>query len=143
MAVTSKNIFSGIIALSIGFLGCSKSTKSRSDLIPDNISADKPIIIKENQAIIITPENNTKLMIGASVLSGKLSVSEIDTKGKSLSVTWFDEDSWETSVVSVDGDQTSTIIDKNGDGIPDMRVVVRGGTVSRYELQKPQWIEMK
>ena len=93
--------------------------------------------------MILAPENNKSLIIGASVVDGRLSISEIDPKGRSFSISWIDEESWETSVIDSQDDQTTTTIDKNGDGLPDLRVVMADGALLRSTLDDPRWIELK
>ena len=104
---------------------------------------ERPIVIKEGQAVILVPESNKSLMIGASVVDGKLSISEIEPKGRSFSVTWNDPESWETSMTDSEDDQTTTVIDKNGDGVPDIRAVLKKESLSRFVLQDPKWIELE
>lgn len=123
--------------------GCNNSKSSRSLSVPDNVMKDKPILIKEGQAVILVPESNKSIMVGASVIDGKLTISEIDPEGKSFSVTWDDEDSWSTTVVDCTEHQTTTVIDKNGDGIPDFRVVAKEGALLRFYLDNPSWVDLK
>ena len=82
-------------------------------------------------------------MIGVSVIDGNLVFSEIEPKGKSFSVTWINEDSWTTSVMDSAKDRSTTIIDKNGDGIADIRAVKIEESLSRSILEDPKWIELK
>jgi len=123
--------------------GCNGADKARPSALPDNVMEDRPIVIKEGQAIVIVPDGNRSLMIGASVIDGKLSISEIDPKGRSLSVTWSDEDTWETTVTDSSEDQTTVIIDKNGDGFPNVRAVMSDGVTTRYTPSDPQWTELQ
>jgi hypothetical protein len=37
----------------------------------------------------------------------------------------------------------TTVIDKNGDGLPDLRAVMKEGFLSRYSLEDPRWIELE
>ncbi|MBT7960191.1 MAG: hypothetical protein HN759_12755, partial [Akkermansiaceae bacterium] len=60
---------------------------------------DRPIILKEGQGVVLVPEGNKSLLVGVSVVDGKLSVSEIDPEGRSFSVTWDDPEIWETSTM--------------------------------------------
>lgn len=123
--------------------GCNRLKSSRSPSLPANVVEDQPIIIKEGQGVILVPEGKRSLMIGASVIDGNLIVSEIEPKGKSFSVTWSDQDSWTTSVLDSAKDISTTIIDKNGDGIPDIRAVKKEGSLLRFRLEDPKWIELK
>jgi hypothetical protein len=81
-------------------------------------------------------------MIGASVVDGKLVIAEIDPKGRSLSVAWKNKDSWTTTVMDSAENQT-TVIDKDGDGIPDIRAVMKEGSLLRFRLEDAKWIELK
>jgi hypothetical protein len=111
-------IFSMVVSLTL--IGC-KGNDSRSSLLPDNVKEDRPIVIKEGQAIVFRPESNKSLLICAGVVDGRLSVMELNQKGKSLSVTWSDSDSWETTIKNSTNGETTVIIDKDGDGLPDVR----------------------
>lgn len=135
--------FSYCALLVFALVGCDGSKSSKTSTLPENVKDDRPIVIKEGQAIVLTPEGKASILIGASVVDGKLSISEIDAKGKSFSVTWDDENSWTTSTVDSAGDQTTTIIDKNGDGIPDIRAIMKDGSLSRSQLEDPKWSELK
>jgi hypothetical protein len=115
-------IFSMVVSLTL--IGC-KGNDSRSSLLPDNVKEDRPIVIKEGQAIVFRPESNKSLLICAGVVDGKLSVMEINQKGKSFSVTWSDSDSWETTIKNSTNGKTTVIIDKDGDGLPDVRTTDR------------------
>ena len=132
-----------LLLLALSFAGCREPKPPQSSTLPENVLEDRPIIIKEGQAVILAPESNTSLMIGAAVVDGKLSVSEIAPKGRSFSVTWNDPESWETSTIDVEEDKTTIVIDKNGDGLPDLRAVTKKGSSSRFSLESPRWIEHK
>ena len=132
-----------LMTLALPFIGCRDPKPTRSSALPDNVFEDRPIVIREGQAVILMPESNKSLMIGASVANGRLSISEIDPKGRSFSVTWNDQESWETSVIDSQDDQTTTIIDKNGDGLPNLRAVTADGSLSRFRMEDPRWIELE
>jgi hypothetical protein len=136
-----RNILSALLALVL--TGCDNSSRSRSPVLPNNVLEDRPIILKEGQAIVIVPEDNKSVMIGAAVIDGKLSISEIDPKGKSFSITWKDADLWETSVIDSTEEQTTTTIDMDGDGLPDLRAILKDGTATRFQLAEPKWIELQ
>lgn len=124
-------------------LGCDGEDLTRSSALPDNVTEDRPIVIREGQAIVLVPDGDRSIMIGASVVDGKLTISEIDPAGKSLSVTWNDKDTWETSVIDSREDQTTITIDKSGDGLPNLRTVKTADSLLRYRLEEPQWIEQQ
>jgi hypothetical protein len=122
---------------------CGKKPAPRSAAIPDNVVSDKPIVLKEGQSVILMKEGDRELMIGASVVDGKLSVVEIDPKGRNFGVTWKDSESWETSTIVSDGSTTTSILDKNGDGYADFKAVSTPSGLRRYELQGEEWVEIK
>jgi hypothetical protein len=123
--------------------GCEKSEPARPPSLPENVMEDRPIIIKEGQALILVPDGKESLMLAVTVSDGDLLISEVDPDGKSLSVTWHDEESWTTSVMDTKEGQTTTVIDKNGDGIPDIRAVLGNGSLSRFRLEEAKWIDQK
>lgn len=127
----------------LALMGCDNSSRPRSPALPDNVLEDRPIVLKEGQAIILVPEGDTSVMIGASVADGKLSISEIEPKGRSFSITWNDADSWETMIIDSTAEQTITTIDKDGDGLPDLRAILKEGSALRFQLEKPKWIELQ
>ena len=140
MIRTSRDLF---LLFAFALAGCRDSKPYRSSALPDNVMEDRPIVLKEGQAVILIPEGNKSVMIGASVVDGKLSISEIDSKGRSFSVSWNDQESWETSVIDSAEDQMTTVIDKNGDGLPDLRVEKKKGSLSRFTLGEPKWIKLE
>ncbi|MFT4176188.1 MAG: hypothetical protein QM627_05990 [Luteolibacter sp.] len=135
----TQNILLTLITFAL--TGCDHST--RSPALPDNVQEGRPIVIKEGQAVILVPEGNKSVMIGASVVNGKLSISEVDPKGRSFSITWNSADSWETSVMNSTEEGTTVTIDKDGDGLPDLRTILKEGSASRYQLKEPNWIELQ
>lgn len=122
---------------------CSKKPSPRSAAHPENVVSDNPIILKEGQAVILMKEGDRALMIGASVVDGKLSVAEIDPMGRSFGVTWKDADTWDTSTTVKDGSNSSFVLDKNGDGYADFKTELTPSGVQRYELQGEAWVELK
>ena len=122
---------------------CSKRPPSRSAALPDNVISDKPIVLKEGQAVILMMEGDRDLMVGASVSDGKLSVAEIDPKSRNFGVAWKDADTWETSTTVKDGSNTTFVLDKNGDGYADFKAEITPTGTRRYELQGEGWIEVK
>ena len=122
---------------------CSKRPPSRSAALPDNVISDKPIVLKEGQAVILMMEGDRDLMVGASVSNGKLSVAEIDPKSRNFGVAWKDADTWETSTTVKDGSNTTFVLDKNGDGYADFKAEITPTGTRRYELQGEAWIEVK
>ena len=121
--------------------GCQKSEKEKSAAVPDSVIDDTPIIIREGQAVILVPEGDSSLKIGAAVIDGKLTVSEIDPNGRSFSVTWNDAEHWSTSSISLENGILTTVIDDNGDGIPKFRMVRAKGRIQRSELRNVEWSE--
>ena len=119
---------------------CSKRPPSRSAALPDNVISDKPIVLKEGQAVILMMEGDRDLMVGASVSNGKLSVAEIDPKSRNFGVAWKDADTWETSTTVKDGSNTTFVLDKNGDGYADFKAEITPTGTRRYELQGEAWI---
>ena len=122
---------------------CSKKPPSRSAALPDNVMSDKPIVLKEGQAVILMMEGDRDLMVGASVSDGKLSVAEIDQKKRNFGVTWRDADTWDTSTTVKDGSNTTVVFDKNGDGYADFKAEITPTGTRRYELQGEDWVEVK
>ena len=122
---------------------CSKKPPSRSAALPDNVVNDKPIVLKEGQAVIFMMEGDRDLMIGASVSDGKLSVAEIDRKSRNFGVTWEDSERWNTATMVADGPNQVTVLDRNGDGYADFKAEVAPTGIRRYELQGEAWIEVK
>ena len=122
---------------------CSKRPPSRSAALPDNVISDKPIVLKEGQAVILMMEGDRDLMVGASVSNGTLSVAEIDPKSRNFGVAWKDADTWETSTTVKDGSNTTFVLDKNGDGYADFKAEITPTGTRRYELQGEAWIEVK
>ena len=82
-------------------------------------------------------------MIGASIVDGKLSITEIDPKGRSFGVVWKNADTWNTSATVTEGDNRTLVLDKNGDGYADFRAELTPAGVHRYELQDEAWVELK
>jgi hypothetical protein len=129
--------------LGLLLVGCRDTKSSRSTALPDNVMEDRPIILKEGQGVVLVPEGNKSLLVGVSVVDGKLSVSEIDPEGRSFSVTWDDPEIWETSTMNSAEDKTTTLVDKDGDGMPDLRAVMTKGSLSRFTLEPPKWVEIE
>ena len=122
---------------------CSKKPPSRSAALPDNVVTDKPIVLKEGQAVVLMMEGDRDLMVAASVVDGKLSVAEVDPKGRNFGVTWKDSESWTTSTNASDGSSSTYVLDKNGDGYADYKAEITSTGTRRYELQGEAWIEVK
>ena len=130
-------------ALVCMIVGCKKPDQNRDPALPENVLEDRPIILKEGQAVILVPEHNRALMIGAAVTDGKLTVSEIDPHGRDFSVTWTNQESWQTTTSIATDDQTTTLIDKDGDGVPDLRAEMTKGSLKRFTLDSPRWTELE
>jgi hypothetical protein len=122
---------------------CSKMTPSRSAALPDNVITDKPIVLKEGQSVALMMEGDRNLIVGASVVDGKLSVAEIAPKGRNFGVTWKDSESWTTSTIVSDGTSSTYLLDKNGDGYTDFRAENSPTGTHRYELQGEVWTKVK
>ncbi len=122
---------------------CSKKTAPRSASLPDNVVSDKPIMLKEGQSVMLMKEGDRDLMIGASVVNGKLAIAEINPKGRNFGVTWKDSETWETSTIISDDSTTRYVLDKNGDGYADFKAETTPSGSSRYELQGEEWVEVK
>lgn len=121
---------------------CSEKPAPRSTSLPDNVVSDKPIVLKEGQAVLLMKEGDQDLMIGASVVDGKLSIAEIDPEGRNFGVTWKDSETWETSTIVSDGSTRTTVLDKNGDGYADYKGETTSSGLRRYELQGEEWVEV-
>ena len=133
-----------LVLLSIVFVSsCDKKEASRSAALPDNLVSDKPIVLKEGQGVVLMMDGDSDLMIAAAVVDGKLSVGEVDPHGSSVGVIWKDSETWETSTTSSDGTNSTTILDRDGDGYADFRAVHTSSGLRRYELKGDVWIELK
>jgi hypothetical protein len=134
-----------LTALFLIFLvcACNKKPPSRSAALPDNVVTDKPIVLKEGQAVVLMMEGDRNLMVGASVSDGKLTVVEIDPKGRNFGVTWKNSEAWDTSTIVSDGSTTTYVLDKNGDGYADFKAETTPTGSRRYELQGEEWVEVK
>jgi len=123
-----------LLSLALALFGCKGSESVRSSALPENVKEDRPIILKEGQAVVLIPEGDKSVMVGASIVDGKLSISEIEPDGKSFSVTWNDSESWESAVMNSSEGKTTTLIDKDGDGLPDLKAIMTKGSLSRFSL---------
>jgi len=101
-----------LLIATLALAACGKKNPTQLEISSDELATDQRIILKEGHSVILIPENDRDLMIGASLVDGKLSIFEIDEMGKSLSVTWNDEESWTTSVMDFSEDQIISVIDK-------------------------------
>jgi len=137
-----KNILPAILLI-FSVFACTKKTPPRSAALPDNVVSDKPIVLKEGQSVAIMKEGDRNLMIGASVIDGKLTVVEIDPKGRNFGVTWKNSEAWDTSTIVTDGSTTTYVLDKNGDGYADFKAETTPTGSRRYELQGEEWVEVK
>lgn len=137
-----KNILPAILLI-FSVFACTKKTPPRSAALPDNVVSDKPIVLKEGQSVAIMKEGDRHLMIGASVIDGKLTVVEIDPKGRNFGVTWKNSEAWDTSTIVSDGSTTTYVLDKNGDGYADFKAETTPTGSRRYELQGEEWVEVK
>ena len=131
------------LSVTVAVCSCIKKPAARSAALPDNVVSDKPIVLKEGQAVILMKEGDRNLMIGATVADGKLSISEIDPKGRIFGVTWKDSESWETSTEVTDNPIHTFVWDKNGDGYADLRAEITSSGIRRFELKDNTWVELK
>ena len=88
-------------------------------------------------------EGDRDLMVGASVVDGKLSVAEIDRKSRNFGITWKDSERWDTTTMVSDGPNQVTVLDRNGDGYADFKAEITPSGIHRYELQGEAWVEVK
>jgi hypothetical protein len=137
-----KNLLPALLLI-IAVCACSKKPLPRSAALPDNVVSDKPIVLKEGQSVLLMKEGDRDLMIGASVVDGKLAVTEIDPKERNFGVTWKDSESWATSTIVSDGTNSTYVLDRNGDGYADYRAETSPAGTRRYELQGDAWIEVQ
>lgn len=132
-----------IVIAALALTACGNKNKIQLDLSSDELATDQRIILKEGHSVVLIPENNKDLIIGVTNIDGEIVVSEVPGFGKSLSATWKDHQSWETSVIDSSTDQTIVIIDKNGDGMPDFRAEQTDSALLRYEFGTPDWIQLE
>lgn len=122
---------------------CSRKSPPGSAALPDNVVSDKPIVLKEGQAVILMKAGDRDLMVGVSVVDGKLSVSEVDPKGRNFGVTWKDSETWETSTMVSEGRNHTITLDRNMDGYADFKAVTTPSGTHRFELEGETWVELK
>ena len=137
-----KNLLPALFLI-FAVCACSKKPAPRSAALPDNVVSDKPIVLKEGQSVLLMKDGDRDLMIGASVVDGKLTVLEIDQKGRNFGVTWKNSETWDTSTTVSDDTTTTYVLDKNGDGYADYKAMTTPSGSSRYELQGDDWVEVK
>ena len=137
-----KNLLPALF-LMLTVCACSKKPAPRSAALPDNLVSDKPIVLKEGQSVTLMKEGDPDLRIGASVVDGKLSIAEIDPKGRNFGVSWKDSESWETGTIVSDGSTASYVLDKDGDGYADFKAETSPSGTRRYKLQGAEWVEVK
>lgn len=122
---------------------CSKTPAPRPAALPDNVVSDKPIVLKEGQAVMLMKAGDRDLMIGVAVVDGKLSVSEVDPKGRNFGVAWRNSDTWETSTMVSEGQNHTITMDKNMDGLADFKAVTTPSGTHRFEMKGESWLELK
>jgi len=132
-----------VLFLIFSVCACSKKPASRSAALPDNVVSDKPIVLKEGQAVVLMKAGDRNLMIGVAIVDGKLSVTEVDPNGRNFGVTWKDSESWETSTMVSDGPNHTIVMDKNMDGFADLRAETTPSGTHRFELKDEAWVELK
>jgi hypothetical protein len=124
---------------------CSCNSKSivRPASLPDNVLSDKPIVLKEGQAIVFMKAGDQNLMIAASVLDGQLCVAEVDPKGHNFGITWRDSETWQTSTEISDGQNHKIVMDRDMDGYADFKAEFSPTETHRFELKGQEWMELK
>ena len=127
------------VLLTVLLCSCDNPTKPKSSAVPDNVINDAPIILREGQAIMLIPEHDQDLKIAASVVDGKLTIAEVDFDGRSFGVAWSDSELWETNTVTNSGDYSLTILDRDGDGVPDLKIEIDSEHFERSELHEIEW----
>jgi hypothetical protein len=137
-----KNLLPALLLI-FAVCACSKKSGARSAALPDNVVSEKPIVLKEGQSVMLMKEGDRDLMIGASVVDGKLAVTEIYPKGRNFGVTWKNSESWTTSTIVSDGTSSTYVLDRNGDGYADFRAESSPTGTRRYKLQGEAWIEVQ
>jgi hypothetical protein len=122
---------------------CLKKPAPRPAALPDNVVSDKPIVLKEGQAVVFMKAGDRDLMVAAAVVDGKLSIGEVDPKGRNFSVTWTDSETWETATEFSDKDRHQWVWDKNMDGMADHKVEVTTSERHHYEAKSQEWRELE
>lgn len=135
-----------IVFLTASFLfaatSCTKKPAAGSAALPDNVMSDKPIVLKEGQAVILMKTGDKDLMIGVGVVDGKLSVQEVDPEGRNFGVTWKDSETWETSTMMAEGETHTVVMDKNMDGYADLKAETTPSGTRRFESKGQEWVEL-
>lgn len=132
-----------LVASIFSVSACLKKPAPRSAALPDNVESDKPIVLKEGQAVAFMKAGDRDLMVTAAVVDGKLSIGEVDPKGRNFSVTWTDSETWETVTAFSDRDQHQWVWDKNMDGMADQKVEVSASERHHYEAKSQEWRELE
>jgi hypothetical protein len=125
---------------------CSCGKKQTTDEAPKSIEKEfklKRIVLKKGQPVILMMDGNSDLKIAAAIVDGRLSIAEIDPKGRNFGVTWEDSERWETSTIISDGSTTRFVLDKDGDGYADFKAETGPSGTRRYKLEGDAWIEVK
>ena len=137
-----KNLLPALFLI-FAVCACGKKQAVRSAALPDNVVSDKPIVLKEGQAVILMKAGDRDLMIGVSIVDGKLCVHEVDLKGHNFGVVWKDSETWETSTTVSDGQNHTIVMDKNMDGFADLKAETTPSGTHRSELKGEAWVELK
>jgi hypothetical protein len=132
-----------LLPLVLMVCSCGEKTTIRPASLPDNVTSDKPIVLKEGQAVVFMKEGDRNLMVAATVTDGKLSIGEVDQKGRSFSVAWKDSETWETSTQVNDGEDVRTVMDKDMDGHADFKAEAGPSGVRRFRKEGEEWLEVK
>jgi|GEM_PF-6252578 len=132
-----------VFLLSLTVSSCGKKLSPRSAALPDNVVSDKPIVLKEGQAIVLMKEGDPNLKIGAAVVDGKLSIADLNTKGRNFEVTWKDSKHWETATMVSDGENFACAMNRNMDGFADFKSIRTSDGLHRFELKGGEWVELK
>lgn len=127
----------------LALTSCEKPVPTRPAELPDNVSSDKPIVMKEGQALVFMKEGNPDLTISVGLVDGRLHIMELDQATPHFEVIWKDTKKWETTTTTKDGETTTLLRDRNMDGIPDLKAVISPTGTKRYDRIGEQWLELK
>lgn len=124
------------------FSSCDRVSRAFAPANPANATTGKPVFLKNGQAVLFAPESDHSLLVGASMQDGKLCVAQADPKRSNFGVNWSPSGSWETATERIDGETHTYMIDKDGDGLPEIKAVKTPSGTKRYRLVNPQWEEI-
>jgi hypothetical protein len=134
--------FAILLLVPLGLSSCDRLSRAFASATPANATSEKPIFLKSGQAVLFAPESDHSLLVGASVVDSQLCIAQIDPHRSNFGVNWNKSGSWETSAVLIDGETRTYMIDKDGDGLPELKTVKTPSGMKRYRLVNPQWEEI-